>query len=133
MEGRLARNGRMGEGDRRGRQRLMSIVGGWEVTRQVGERGRCHEEAALTHTRLGAQQSLILRLHGLQPLHHSVQKGSDTIAASTSTFPTPMNSIPPLSITFGLVRRPHCPNWPSSTSCSHRSLPIPYSLLTIKT
>jgi len=58
----------MGEGDRRGGQRLMSIVGGWEVTRQAGERGRCHKEAALTRARLGARRSPIPRLHGLQPL-----------------------------------------------------------------
>jgi len=59
----------MGEGDRRGRQRLMSIAGGWEVTRQAGERGRCHKEAALTCAQLGTQQSPIPRLHSLQPLH----------------------------------------------------------------
>src|SRR6266850_998731 len=33
MEGQLARNGRMGEGDRRGRWRLMLIEGGWEMMR----------------------------------------------------------------------------------------------------
>jgi len=80
MEGRLARNGRMGEGDRRGRQRLMSIAGGWEVTRQAGERGRCHEEAALMCTRLGAQQSPIPRLHGLQPLHCDDLHGNSFIS-----------------------------------------------------
>jgi len=47
MEGQLVRNGRMGEGNRRGRWRLMSIGGGWEVMRQVQERGRYHKEAAL--------------------------------------------------------------------------------------
>jgi len=39
----------MGEGNRRGGQRLDVDQGGWEVTRQVQERGRCHKEAALTH------------------------------------------------------------------------------------
>jgi len=70
MEGRLVRNGRMVEGGRRGRQRLMSIGGGWEVTRQAQERGRCHKEAALMHAQLGTWNSPIPRLHGLQPLQY---------------------------------------------------------------